>query len=1079
MAIVLVNAAENVENVRVTGFLTGVRNTCVILTKNELVLENEQCIRIPEAAFEATLANGQKIAGKLDKNGVAQLKGAACAPVSVVYPDLDDVAAKSLAGSLAKALKEEDPENVYRVLKHSPTMLKKVVQAYDTYFNNLSGEGMLADLESKSEYGHMFFGYRMSPVNALLTRAGLPTKENARFVASGENGGNFEIRATPHKRTITPGTKVKFECVDKREQLDRASEDFVPKFQWFCLNDRSAVVHGCCSHKVLGPRARSWETDKWVLNGDHSVICRVECSRGIYYYEYHQSVAEVDAVLDSALSAVGDDTFQCPQAEAVVLASYIDVLQKARVHEEETLGNELSEQESENLEAQLQNLQNYHDMLEERLASTQKQAELRTPFKAVHLARGTLQETQLRVFLAPLHKAGETPRWVIVDWTNPAVRQTTGEYEGEGSTDEEAIKEAIAVWGGERNLANGNRHCPGWIQYEIPAKICGKSWGGRIEAKGATFWDNVQMYLGATAAMASVAAGIITLLSPVPGSRVVSGMIWTSLLSTAGSAVIGIGQRYDEGFSNWRDDTFDGLTIAGCIFGGAWIRCAKVTTNVPGRGVGTYVLIGDISVTAAQGVLIAVEAIDEYEEILNNPNDLPHERTRKLLIFFARLSAEGAMTAFALRSTQIDLDLRTRAKAAGKTMVARLRDSENTVDLTKPHGADVEVQNGRYVSTVTEEPHIARTAPTRAPRVKRRLPSDMRLDDDLARRVHQAEYVTLNDKEILLGLAPDRSITVALGDQTMTMTVREAAMDIVAKADPHTRAFRIESIVPKTSRINAKALKHKFKDNWLDEWVTDVGDAAPMSGSVTFASGEVGNFTGNKDMWLDLAADPDVVTLSPEAFESWVGSSHNIPTEARRATFDARARWKKKLGSRVFASSTETDIPGMEVYHVTVASQEANVRLGPKNYGKGMGGAGLYVFVEGQKLSAEEFSGNVGQNYRGAGNVAPPWAPRHKGTPDFSTVILTGRVDSSKRLRVGKFKLVRSYSGSKFDLEEGVLVASWADHPILKDVIETEFDVLDLSVGDALTVGGADRFLVIHESAGADAIRWNTKSEKI
>ncbi len=114
-----------------------------------LSLENQDDLRIPEAAYEVRLADGETRTGRLGRSGLARLDDPAPGPVEVCYPDLDDVEAKSLAACARRAFDARDPGEIFRVLKHSREMIRATIAAYDTWFNDYTGGGLLADIEQE------------------------------------------------------------------------------------------------------------------------------------------------------------------------------------------------------------------------------------------------------------------------------------------------------------------------------------------------------------------------------------------------------------------------------------------------------------------------------------------------------------------------------------------------------------------------------------------------------------------------------------------------------------------------------------------------------------------------------------------------------------------------------------------------------------------------------------------------------------------------------------------------------------------------------------------------------------------
>jgi hypothetical protein len=142
-----------------------------------LILENEQKLRIPEAEYEATLADGSKRKGRLGKSGVALIEDPPAGRVEAEFPDFDDVEAKSLAACARKAFDDRNPQELFRVLAHSPTMLNMVIAAYDKYYNDYTSKGLIEDL-----YQEFTDPVALTVVESALASAGMPTRGNVEYL---------------------------------------------------------------------------------------------------------------------------------------------------------------------------------------------------------------------------------------------------------------------------------------------------------------------------------------------------------------------------------------------------------------------------------------------------------------------------------------------------------------------------------------------------------------------------------------------------------------------------------------------------------------------------------------------------------------------------------------------------------------------------------------------------------------------------------------------------------------------------------------------------------------------------------
>jgi len=113
-----------------------------------IVLQTIEGYRIPEAEFEATLANQELRSGRLDATGEAKLEHVPDGPVFIRYPNMDDVSAKALAVCVRRGLEAKNYEPVYRLLQRSPATIQMAVRHYERYFNDYTGEGFVQDINA-------------------------------------------------------------------------------------------------------------------------------------------------------------------------------------------------------------------------------------------------------------------------------------------------------------------------------------------------------------------------------------------------------------------------------------------------------------------------------------------------------------------------------------------------------------------------------------------------------------------------------------------------------------------------------------------------------------------------------------------------------------------------------------------------------------------------------------------------------------------------------------------------------------------------------------------------------------------
>jgi len=128
-----------------------------------LILENEDKLRIPEAEYEVTLADGSVRKGRLGRSGVALIKDPPPGDLEVCYPDLDDIEAKSLAAMARKAFDDRDPTELHRLFRYPRETIQRAFKAYAEYFNTYHGQGLRGDIEQEfgtdEEARMLFYAY--------------------------------------------------------------------------------------------------------------------------------------------------------------------------------------------------------------------------------------------------------------------------------------------------------------------------------------------------------------------------------------------------------------------------------------------------------------------------------------------------------------------------------------------------------------------------------------------------------------------------------------------------------------------------------------------------------------------------------------------------------------------------------------------------------------------------------------------------------------------------------------------------------------------------------------------------------
>lgn len=236
----------------------------------------------------------------------------------------------------------------------------------------------------------------------------------------------------------------------------------------------------------------------------------------------------------------------------------------------------------------------------------------------------------------------------IVDWTNYLDRTQCGVYEGTGKNKRQALQQAIACW--DRK----NRYSTGVIRgYAEVAKSSGviKNASGNdivfgaieinFDTDGKSDVDTLSNALATAGLVLSIIAAVATLFIPVPGSQVVSAILWASIAASTTSAVINIADRHLDGFSDWKADTLDILTIVGNIFsagsasvGTKWACKTIALANITQKQATKIILIGQITTDSMQGILVTEELADAIYSVMNDkalPADIKLSQLSQLL----------------------------------------------------------------------------------------------------------------------------------------------------------------------------------------------------------------------------------------------------------------------------------------------------------------------------------------------------------------------------------------------------------------------------------------------------------------
>jgi len=509
----------------------------------------------------------------------------------------------------------------------------------------------------------------------------------------------YKIIAVPPLRSITPETELKFHI--ERSLNDPAfpvAEDL--KVRWYRLNYADDTEKEMRAQLLHGGYCYTPITFKGNNPGHHRVLAEIKYkNQRRAVIEFPQEVVSLDQVLEGGpIRPLSKEDLQDPE---VILRTSKNELQVLGILEQKQ--SQMPANKKEEYEQYKEQRKTFITKLEERLKSTQ--GKRRFPVKAQYYQSTTTQWSTLRVFVSPMNETGT--KWSLVDWTQPDNQNGTSESIGEGRTPHEALINAFKAWDQD------NRYPEGVIHFEFDHPSNNIRLKSRFKTDGESDGDTIANVLGWIGLGAAVVAGVVTLVAPVPGSRVASAAIWSSIFTSSAASAIKMGQRFDEGFSNSKDDGIDALTIIGNVFTAGtagraltWARGANVAIQQK-NGLIRYALIGEISTEASQGVLIGLDYYDAFIEIGENPNLTPKERLTRLMKKSTELATDTLLTTFNFKASKADLKtLNTRNQYfdvgnSPQKKLDALKQPETALDLTKPKVMEGHSSTGKHSATVS------------------------------------------------------------------------------------------------------------------------------------------------------------------------------------------------------------------------------------------------------------------------------------------------------------------------------------------------------------------------------------------
>lgn len=602
----------------------------------------------------------------------APVSGAA--PSSLPAGAVEQSRARAAAHALHASLVRRSLDECVRVLNQPAEYVRAIQSAYE-------GEGLGSGAGLHTDLVNALGTAGAEVAAALLARAGIASAQHPAYfrqTARGRYEKQHTIVAEPCPRVAVPGSQIRYSMHHGASLYSQGSSY---EYQWLCLNDPDT----CQAHGepalVWGPTGASWDA-RWSFPGNHKIICRVvfrsrEPDGGLIahapeYIEYQQTVQDHGDVLHRGLASLSAGA--APEQQLRLLLAYQQALQAA---EQRPGSTRIDPKVKESLKLQITELH-------ERLKHSEGQT--RYPIQAVHVAQGSARVSPLNVFLARIGVGNGTETWTLVDITNPTERRLSGEYTGRGKDAQHAIQSAIAAWD------SGNRYPKGWLRLKVP-QTTGAGMEMEFQTDGASFWDSITEFfnqVGFWSGLGTLAAAAVATVAPDPTvSKVAAVLLWTSLVAGTAGASIGMAQRHTEGIGSLGEDAYDALTIVGNLLGARWVLGAVVKgLSLAGSRMGTAVVLGRFGTDAAQGVLLAEKYVQEYQQVLADPD--AKQRTDRLLQLVGKATLSGGLLVLSLRGSKADLE----RLGASPPALARLGHTGEVVDLHAAQAGTPHAESG-------------------------------------------------------------------------------------------------------------------------------------------------------------------------------------------------------------------------------------------------------------------------------------------------------------------------------------------------------------------------------------------------
>jgi hypothetical protein len=543
-------------------------------------------------------------------------------------------------------------------------------------------------------------------------------------VEAGRRSGPH-IVMNPPVREVVPSTEITY-SMDIGEAIYSSVQ-----IRWFVRNDPQAVrirrQRGHPTQEVVqGPRGgfgTSWEAT-WDFPGRHTVVCEVQFgNEEPTFYEYVQVVREAPGLAAEAFER---------QAMALQPDLYVGLLELQL----ERLRREGAEQNAEQIQQLEEAIQNARRLLEipepghlrtetragetgARVVTAEQGPGPARPMRATLVPTARPQPVTLQLFVKPLSGG----RWTIVDLTDPSSGRART-YEGGPASSlqgEAAIRSAVqAAW---EDFVEDNPHPAGQLVGEPPTGIGfpeGTRWN--VHSNGMSDLEEVSQWFSRVGLVAGLGA-IVLAIAPVPGSRVVAGLLIVSAAAGATAATLNMADRLEHGNFEWDTETaLDLLDLAGSLAVGAGSVVSLSGRALTVTRLRSAVLISegvDTGSDLAGGVILSALHYSRIQAIRRRTNLTDAQKERMIRSELEQASLQGGLILLgsvgsvrAARGVQIDRrriqdilensdipDALRRDVGRSQSLQRFLMDPEYDIDTLRRLWDDWQLGTGRLAST--------------------------------------------------------------------------------------------------------------------------------------------------------------------------------------------------------------------------------------------------------------------------------------------------------------------------------------------------------------------------------------------